>query len=395
MDTMIIRRRRNLAAKLRQGAVKTYDFTRDDITSEVSFGHIGEQINYTCASALLVPDIAGNYQSFSANHTAITNAGLHIQPSVINLMKSSNNFAASNWDKYGTALITPNVAIAPDGSMAANRITNIPAIGEFTLQYSSISPSNTYTGHMYFKGEGADIGKTLSLKLNSASGVAIEAATLFTLTAQWQRVEVSVDFLADNNNAKLQIYKGNSETANACLVWNGQLELGSFASNPIITPENSTGTSAATVLFDDVSEFSLSQASLFFEFSYLNRPSDYPQIANITGNNDALRIFLDPNDDLAIQYSANSQVKYFATVTDFPKGQNKIALTWNNDVIKFYGNGALAGSLDVSTYPLPLSLNNISFGASSTGQSQTCLIAQKAVLYDNALTETQAVELTT
>lgn len=404
MNLMIMNRKRRNDLDFSNQEIGVYNFARDRLVSKIDFGHIISQTSYTRASITLMPDADGVYHTFAANEVAQTNLGMKIGPAVTNLLKGSDNFFHSDWAKYLGAIITPNIAIAPDGSMTASRVANMPASGgEYLEQTTVITPSSSYTGHMFFKGEGVDIGKTVTLKLKSSSGAAIEDSKTFVLTAGWQKIDVGVDFLPDNAAAKFQLYRHNSETAESFLIWNAQLEAGSYANDPVITGVGVTGVSAAVSVYDDVSELDLTVGGLYLEFEYLKQyeqephSNDYGRFFALTDDVgvDSLCLFTEPplngNDVRFLStYGDNAQTPGIA----MPTGFYKILCVWSLTELKLFINGSLINSIALNQAFTSASFDKLYIGADHTGGRHQTAIYKKSMLYNLAPSNTQCEALT-
>jgi hypothetical protein len=145
------------------------------------------------------------------------------------------NLVESNLENWSLQSQTLDRGIeAPDGNYTAFRVNNLhqtdPDLG-ITRTVAAIA-SQTYAGSFWVKGEGADIGKNINLRLKRGAGAGALALldTNFELSAEWQRVEHSMTLNSDNTHIITGI-SGAAATnkASSVLIWNPQLELGSQA----------------------------------------------------------------------------------------------------------------------------------------------------------------------
>ena len=195
-------------------------------------------------------DKDGLYKLAAANvprieyNTDGTYRGLLVEPGATNLLLRSQEFDSGTWPKnatgintaVGTSGIDPNVAIAPDGTMTADRVNFLnqadPDVG--LNQSVATSVSTAYTNSIFVKGEGADIGKQIRVRIRRNTGTTNTVQTTITLTADWQRVSTNYTTLADNTNIQI-VYSSAVGGAVTALIWQAQLETGSVATSPIVT----------------------------------------------------------------------------------------------------------------------------------------------------------------
>ena len=110
------------------------------------------------------------------------------QPQATNLIHFSEDFNGGDWFK-SAATADSNVAISPDGTLNATKIT---ATGTNPyLQYQLPSTSQTCSLSVYAKGVGSTIGKACKLVLVQDSYVS-QVFEVFTLTGEWQRFEATL-----------------------------------------------------------------------------------------------------------------------------------------------------------------------------------------------------------
>jgi hypothetical protein len=191
----------------------------------------------------LYGSVANNVPAFEFN-TDGTYRGLLVEPGATNLLLRSQEFDSGTWPKnatgintaVGTSGIDPNVAIAPDGTMTADRVNFLnQADADAGLNQSvATSVSTAYTNSIFVKGEGTDIGKQIRVRIRRNTGTANTVTANITLTADWQRVSTNYTTLADNTNIQI-VYSSAVGGAVTALIWQAQLETGSVATSPIVT----------------------------------------------------------------------------------------------------------------------------------------------------------------
>ncbi len=164
-----------------------------------------------------------------------------------NLFQRSEEFDNAYWTKsatgintaIGTSGIEPNVTIAPDGTLTADRVNflnqNDSDLGLTRSLTGTGVAGNSFTSSFFVKGEGDNIGKTVRVRIKRNSGGAFVDDTRTTvLTGQWQRLDRTITLVTDNVGTQTTVSSMTGE-ATSCLIWGGMLEQGLFATPYIPT----------------------------------------------------------------------------------------------------------------------------------------------------------------
>ncbi len=151
-----------------------------------------------------------------------------------NYLLRSQEFDNAAWAKIGTASVTPNTAIAPDGTVTADTLT-LAAVNDFLSQSltSTFAAGVSWTFSIWLKGTA---GQTTTLEIDTTGGVYEQFLAPITLSGAWQRVSVS-GVLANSGHTSLNVYvlRNAGQTASSIVIWGAQLEVGSAASAYIAT----------------------------------------------------------------------------------------------------------------------------------------------------------------
>lgn len=183
----------------------------------------------------------GTLQSFSANTPRITDLGLLVEQSRMNLLLRSNNWNLV-WGVTGNITFTA-AGTGPDGNTA----TKINAIsGDQTYQDVTVTPGQTYTVSAWLWATGADIGRQVALQIrDQTTGTA--TGSDITLTSTPTRYSVSAAMGGATTTGRIRIIEGTT-TATDCFVAFAQFELGSFPTSYIPTTSAAVTRDADRVL---------------------------------------------------------------------------------------------------------------------------------------------------
>lgn len=219
------------------------------------------------ASSGMALDLGGIWRPFSADTPRITDAGLLVEPSAINLVRWSNDLTAADW--VGTGFLrAKDVAIGPDGLMSAGRLTYPDATAAYTIYQSDAVTPLTQYAFSYWVLLGTKLTNRYSVYNNTANNFIIAETIASGVTSgAWSRVDVSfttpagctsVRVYADRHPANISGPNGNT-----ILLWQQQLVAGP-PSSPIDTGATAgaraadantltipPGTYDVTVIFDN------------------------------------------------------------------------------------------------------------------------------------------------
>lgn len=170
-----------------------------------------------------------------------------------NLITYSADFSNAAWVKaaFGTGsvpVVTPNNAIAPDGTMTADTIVFDVGAGtttsdqSFIYQTATVSSGQAHAGSVYVKGAAGT-----KLVMRHVGGAAY---TLITLTGEWDRVssvETSISTSADFTFGLMQGVLGTLNATATVAVWGADLQAGSSVLSHIPTTSAAVTRSADSI----------------------------------------------------------------------------------------------------------------------------------------------------
>lgn len=196
----------------------------------------------------------GGVQNFATATPRLTDRGLLMESAATNLATFSMALENAAWAKSGTAAVTANTGVAPDGTTTADRLLIGPALGQVQKSTPGLTAAAPMTVSMWARGTG-----TLGLR----SGVSGQSTTR-VLTSAWQRIIWTVNAAAVTELIQL----GNSGLVPAASadidaqIWGFQVETGNRASSFIPT------TSAAATRGADAASFTVAsgaEGGVFFD----------------------------------------------------------------------------------------------------------------------------------
>lgn len=136
----------------------------------------------------------------------------------MNYIKYSEQFDNAQWGKSSGVIVTPNAALAPDGTMTADYI-QFSAANKLTSQFTStpVGTSNV-TFSVFVKGTA---GETIQI------GMAGMVDAKHTLNGEWQRISGYIPGAIINPTCNINTYGG--ATARNVYIWGYQVEVSATA----------------------------------------------------------------------------------------------------------------------------------------------------------------------
>jgi len=210
-----------------------FDSVFDVVKSNPMYDKTGGKIpsldlNFAKSKSLSDSRSTKNKITFSraSTGTYVGSDGL-IKTSPVNLFTYSEQ--VGQWNQLYNATVTANAALAPDGSMTADRV-RLPANSGTAALNSYVSTSGNHTGTIYVKAVTSGTDNTFNLYLGSPS-------ELFTATDEWQRFT----FTANTSDFRFGIVNGDDSFVTDVLLWGAQLEEGTTSSDYLPTGGSKSG----------------------------------------------------------------------------------------------------------------------------------------------------------
>ncbi len=152
-----------------------------------------------------------------SNATMVGSDGL-LQYAPHNLLLQSEDFSNASWAKFGTATVTPNTAVAPDGTMTADTLS--PGTGGI-YQAATATALTTYVFPIYVRADAATNSR-LVINTNLSDPVLQSIA----VTTEWQRFQISKTTSTGTTSITAQI--DNGAGSNNVYIWGAQLNVGAL-----------------------------------------------------------------------------------------------------------------------------------------------------------------------
>ena len=302
------------------------------------------------------------------------------EPQSTNLIPYSEDF--STWTTSGTANVTSNTSISPDGTLNASTVSGLNGSGGNDLYLTtSINPANTtYTYSIYLKGSG-------TIRMQMSNNVDNSGSRILTLSSSWVRYDLTHTFNATAGSLVVNL-DDNGGTATTYDVWGAQLEQQSYPTSYIPT-SGSTVTRNQDVCTNGGSLASINstEGTLYFEGSALANDGT-TRIISLSDGTTANRVnlFFDTTNTLRAFITGVPSIATTAVITD----NNKVALKFKSGDISVWLNGT---EVATSTSAISLSgLSNLSFN--QVGSSPFFGKTKALAVWKEALSDEELADLT-
>lgn len=213
-----------------------------------------------------------NTPRFEYDPVTKANRGFLAEESRTNLITYSDQLDNAAWTKF-LATVTPNAAIAPDGTMTADKLVEDNTVGGHAVQkqFGAGIVGDKYTGSIFVKaaersfvrvrtGRAATESVVVNLTTGAlvSTGVQVSAPIVTSVGNGWWRISCpatlaetsSFQYLVVNamQSGTVDNYQGDG--VSGIYVWGGQVESGLFASSYIPTQPVFTGRTSTATYFD-------------------------------------------------------------------------------------------------------------------------------------------------
>jgi hypothetical protein len=292
-------------------------------------------------------------------------AGMLVEEQRTNLLERSEEFENVYWSKNGTAAITSNTAIAPDGTLSADTLSGATSnatsdAANILQRVMPVSSNTSYTFTLYVKSAGSTQCRLVLRDASTGSAPNITA----TLNDSYQRISVALTTGASTTQINVRVGLTDGDV----YIFGAQLEAGALPTSYIpteataVTRNADVATMTGTNFSDwfNVSEgtfeviwsapFSTNQTSFSAYLSNANRFENY---RNNTGN---IRMFAYSDGVLQTAAGAitNGGVGPFNCVLAYKSSNYGIAVNASNAVV-------------ATPAAIPIGVDKLAIGNSSSG----------------------------
>lgn len=321
---------------------------------------------------------------------------LLLEPQRTNGFTYSEQFNQSAWFK-SNCTITTNQIIAPDGTLTADLATSTASGGG--IYKFGIWNTTEKTGSIFVK-------KNTSSTAEIFNGSASTNRVLFnldngTITTQGGTMTGTIEnfgngwyrLTATHTATASQTFVIKPETNESVYIWGAQIEDASYSSSYI-----KTEASTVTRLKDECTNggdsdlFDITEGTFFVDTTPFTREAT--ERITLSNNNYNNRILISKSSSTELQYIiVSNNVTSLSITTDINYNErNKIAITFQQNKFRVYLNGLL--KYTETSENIPTGLNDFSFKGIGNALYWSGKI-HDARIYDRALTEAEAIELTT
>lgn len=301
-----------------------FDFTRATTATRVNKQGLIESVNDGIARI---------------DYSDSTQGALLLEPQRTNLIINSEDFSASSWTKTGTASVTNNTTISPDGTQNADTLNLLS--GNFF--YQPVVGVGTFTMSCYIKVPSG----TLDFKMQTFSGTdgAIQSP-LFVATTEWQRFEHTVTVTVNSSFYPIQV---SSLVGGDFEIYGAQVEQGSYATSYIptdgaIATRNGEFASNSNIL----SSMGQTEGTMFIDVISSEKNTEILSFNRSSQN--AIFLYSDTINQYRVNLYLDGTVR--GTLLTTPSNERvKLAISYKNNIQKVYENGVLRETFTDSWTP--------------------------------------------
>ena len=312
------------------------------------------------------------------------------EPQRTNLLTYSENFSTSaGWGATG-AVVTPNQAISPDGTLNATLVeldTNADRLADVLS-----STGGTYTFSFYVKAKEGESGNWASRVVGDSS--------LFTTTfvddSAWVRVSKTFTKTGSGNIIPYPAYRldGTSTLFNA-YIWGAQIEEGSYATSYIPTSGSTVTRNQDIFTRDGIgSLINSTEGVLFLEASTLSDGSGGAvSVSDGTPSNYIYLYFHPSGTKIVAKIVVGGITKMDKNILAIDETlNNKFAFKYNATEFAVWVNGSEVTTEVGFAFPSD-TLNRLGFD-NGAGSTPFYGKVKQLQVYDTALTDEQLLQLT-
>jgi hypothetical protein len=353
-------------------------------------------------SAGLIESVAVNVPRL--DYTDSTCPSILVEPQRTNIALYSEQLNNAAWQSnlfgnWSVATVTPNAAIAPDGTMTADNISLTSPISN-SLQRILVTANTTYTYTIYIK---APVSQNYNgqLVLRVTTGLSnilinenfqVYNISSLVSTNEWKRFDITFTVPAIGvNQVEIGVTALNSGSINAnVLAWGAQLEAGAYGTSYIPTTSASVTRNADVISKTGISSLiGQTEGTVFFDADVTNTTG--LQIGTTDGGSDYINsiqiAFGSSSTNVNVFNGGGVQ---FSNASAVSTGRKKIAIAYKANDFALYINGVQIATDSSGSVP---TLSGIFFNHQNLGTTNGRV--NLTALWKTRLTNAELAELTT
>jgi len=330
-----------------------------------------------------------------------------VEPARTNLVLRSQEFNLI-WSQTN-ATITDNVTTAPDGTSTADKLVENATNNQHRIDQTTTSAIGTNTFSVFAKKSERDSlwlrvgtsGAYFDLTNGTVSGAVGVTTSMVNYGNGWYKCSIVRTSSVALEIVRINLAIGTSGTylgdgTSGLFIWGAQLELGSYDTSYIPT---TTGTVTRTA--DDIRKTGISsligqtEGTLYAEVIIKNTENQI--CASIQRDGGINYIFIAQlGNKRQFSLRANNVTIFNYNVGVFLSGTNKVALVYNtNGNISAFLNGVKVSTLSTSAFAFSNTLDSLQIFDDGYYSLQNTTNNKSTILFKTALTDGQAISLTT
>ena len=330
-----------------------------------------------------------------------------VEPARTNLVLRSEEFNLI-WSQTN-ATITANVTTAPDGTSTADKLVENATNNQHRIDQTTTSAIGTNTFSVFAKKSERDSiwlrvqtsGAYFDLTNGTTSGATGVTASIENYGNGWYKCSIVRVSTAALEPVRINLAIGTNGTylgngTSGLFIWGAQLELGSYDTSYIPTT-----TATVTRTADEISKTGISsligqtEGTLYAEVIIKNTENQI--CASIHKDSAINYIFIAQlNNKRQFSLRANNVTIFNYNVGVFLSGTNKVALVYNtNGTISAFLNGVKVSTLSTSAFAFSNTLDSLQIYDDNYYSLQNTNNNKSTILFKTALTDGQAISLTT
>ena len=318
---------------------------------------------------------------------------LLLEPQRTNLLLQSENISSASWIKGG-AIITPNAATSPDGTINADLVSGV-AGKSFYQSSIAVTSSTLYTLSFYVKNVNLTNSK-LAIRDDTNGAFIVQDIAYTISTDEWTRIVYTFTTPIGCLSARVYPLRSPTNTGSAYF-WGGQLELGSYPTSYI--PTTST---AVTRVADAASKSGISsligqtEGTIYLEFDnrlLTSYPNEYIFLIRNPSGTSQLYIRKENGSNAFTVRLIVGGVNIWTNTSYLPiSGINKIAVAYKTGDSAVFANGSQVSTTNTSSFS-GSSFDDLYFNL--TGTLNPELRLQSSLLFTTRKSNTELADLTT